>query len=381
MMRQSSSRNQRSKGGFKLRHFIQVFLLVAICIWLVYQVKHSRDKKRAFEERKVVEEQPLPLRFSMKDLPVVLESDSSSQTHSSVDEGESEVEDKEEEDQDSKKEEAQDEEGKGGVDDWIDEQDQDRRGEENEQEFTSEEDDETPVVETDSGHRQGHEDSAVGAIKVNHKRENFSMSVAQETHSNAVETGFADERTFDDKNLGIGDADMRGNLSIGAAAVSKFHNFSATGDFNISMINSNISFLGVNTTVPEATNYPLNGIPTEKNGSNLGFIHQNEMQTNSTAALPAAISMTTSSNSSVESYGEIPGNKTSNLIHFQDENPAKFVEPVHKLEDKGKSKAREEESDRHLKTGSFVTNEGDMSHNGATKEERMVRPDLGVAGG
>lgn len=379
MMRQSSSRNQRSKGGFKLRHFIQVFLLVAICIWLVYQVKHSRDKKRAFEERKVVEAQPLPLRFSRKDLPVVQESDSRSQANRD----ESEVEDKEEEEQDSK-EEAQDEEEKGGVDDWIDEQDQDRQGEENDhEEFTSEEDNnETPVEETDSGNGQGHEDSsAVGAVKENYKGDNFSRSVAQETHSNAVETGFADERTFDDKNLRVVHSDVKGNSSTRDAVVSNFVNFSAMGDFNGSMTNSSSSSLGENTTFSEATNYSMNGTPTEQNGTNLGYINQNEMQTNSSAALPETISMTTSSNFSTESYGEIPGNKTSNLTHSEDENPAKFVEPVHELEDNGKSKTREEGPDEHLKIVSSNTNDGDMSHNEVTKEEWVARAGLGVAGG
>lgn len=48
MLKQSLSRNQRVKG-FKVKHALQIFLLLAICIWLVYQLKHSRDKK-ALEE-------------------------------------------------------------------------------------------------------------------------------------------------------------------------------------------------------------------------------------------------------------------------------------------------------------------------------------------
>ncbi|PQQ10772.1 neurofilament medium polypeptide [Prunus yedoensis var. nudiflora] len=48
MLKQSPSRNQRSKG-FKVKHALQMFLLLAICIWLLYQLKHSHDKK-AYEE-------------------------------------------------------------------------------------------------------------------------------------------------------------------------------------------------------------------------------------------------------------------------------------------------------------------------------------------
>lgn len=49
MLKQSSSRNLRSKG-FKVKHFIQVFLLLAIGVWLVNQLKHSYQKKAAYED-------------------------------------------------------------------------------------------------------------------------------------------------------------------------------------------------------------------------------------------------------------------------------------------------------------------------------------------
>ncbi|KAF6138686.1 hypothetical protein GIB67_009880 [Kingdonia uniflora] len=49
MFRYSSSRNQRSKG-FKVKHALQICVLLAISIWLLYQVKHSHDKKKEFEQ-------------------------------------------------------------------------------------------------------------------------------------------------------------------------------------------------------------------------------------------------------------------------------------------------------------------------------------------
>ncbi|KAG6649271.1 midasin-like [Carya illinoinensis] len=49
MLKQSPSRNQKSKG-FKVKHAIQTCLLLAICIWLLYQVKHSHERKKASEE-------------------------------------------------------------------------------------------------------------------------------------------------------------------------------------------------------------------------------------------------------------------------------------------------------------------------------------------
>lgn len=49
MYRQFSSRNQRNKG-FRVKHALQIFLLVAVCCWLIYQVKHSYDKKKNFND-------------------------------------------------------------------------------------------------------------------------------------------------------------------------------------------------------------------------------------------------------------------------------------------------------------------------------------------
>ncbi|CAI9764443.1 unnamed protein product [Fraxinus pennsylvanica] len=49
MYRQSPSRTQRSKG-IKIKHVLQICLLLAVCFWLIYQVKHSHDKKKEFDE-------------------------------------------------------------------------------------------------------------------------------------------------------------------------------------------------------------------------------------------------------------------------------------------------------------------------------------------
>ncbi|CAD5176126.1 unnamed protein product [Musa acuminata subsp. malaccensis] len=46
MLRQASSRSQRNKG-LKVRNVLQICLLVAVCFWLLYQMKHTYDKKKA----------------------------------------------------------------------------------------------------------------------------------------------------------------------------------------------------------------------------------------------------------------------------------------------------------------------------------------------
>lgn len=49
MSKQSPNRNQRTKG-FKVKQGFKIFILIAVGVWLLYQLKHSHDEKRAYEE-------------------------------------------------------------------------------------------------------------------------------------------------------------------------------------------------------------------------------------------------------------------------------------------------------------------------------------------
>ena len=128
MLKQSSCRNQRSKG-FKVKHAIQICLVLAICIWLLYQVKHSHEKKKAYEESsgKISEKMQGGreiIKLGRKDL------------HPQVEETTFETERKEELEQEieeSKPEESEDE-GRGGGDDELDGHDQERVEEEESEE-------------------------------------------------------------------------------------------------------------------------------------------------------------------------------------------------------------------------------------------------------
>ncbi|KAK4424274.1 Basic form of pathogenesis-related protein 1 [Sesamum alatum] len=46
---QCNDGNQRSKG-IKVKHFLRIGLFLAVCFWLIYQAKHSHDKKKEFDE-------------------------------------------------------------------------------------------------------------------------------------------------------------------------------------------------------------------------------------------------------------------------------------------------------------------------------------------
>ena len=177
MLRQASSRNQRSKG-FKVKHALQIGLLVAICIWLLYQVKHSHEKKRAFEERgskflnKVAENQADFFKFGRKDLPHIEETGSVTETHNKEEENE---ETQGEEEHDSKHEEIEDEEGRGAGDDEIDEQDQGRGDKEAEN-------GEESTEGVDVFDKQEHESSTQEAREENYKRDDASSAVVHDTY-------------------------------------------------------------------------------------------------------------------------------------------------------------------------------------------------------
>ncbi|XWS14849.1 hypothetical protein CRYUN_Cryun35bG0043800 [Craigia yunnanensis] len=102
MLKQSASRNQRYKG-FKVKHVLQICALLALCIWLLNQVRNTYDKKGTGIFQKVMKN-----------------------NESGEVEAEEEVED-------SKPEEGEDD-GRGGGDDDIDGRDREKaEGEESEE--------------------------------------------------------------------------------------------------------------------------------------------------------------------------------------------------------------------------------------------------------
>ncbi|CAN6281575.1 unnamed protein product [Urochloa humidicola] len=97
MLRQSSSRNHRSRG-LKLKKALQITLLILVSVWLMYQVKHSYEKKVAYSEdegndlHKDDKDQGEEIRLGRKDLPQKMEADSSTLDEKVEDEENDEME-------------------------------------------------------------------------------------------------------------------------------------------------------------------------------------------------------------------------------------------------------------------------------------------------
>ncbi|KAL4280566.1 hypothetical protein GQ457_03G000290 [Hibiscus cannabinus] len=152
MIKKTSSRNQRSKG-IRTKHVLQICLLLGVCFWLIYQVKHSHDKRKEFDEKDTkvsVKEQTddLIVKFGRKDLPHVQEV-SKNYKHEEEEEEESVVEDetKLDEEQEEKPKRLEEEEHEGASKQEEEEQDETGKHEEEQQEEGSkheeEEQDET----------------------------------------------------------------------------------------------------------------------------------------------------------------------------------------------------------------------------------------------
>ncbi|MCL7023755.1 hypothetical protein MKW94_030607 [Papaver nudicaule] len=156
MFKQSPSRNQRSKGGLRVKHALQVGVLLAVCIWLLYQVKHSHDKKRAFDESNAhvsekMESDHELIRLGRKDLiprveeAVILNGQQNEEEGTEEEEEETKHEDVEEE---TKHEDVEDEETKH---EDVEEEEETKHEDVEEEEETKHED----VEEDGEGNKHG----------------------------------------------------------------------------------------------------------------------------------------------------------------------------------------------------------------------------------
>lgn len=133
MLKQSPSKNLRSKG-FKVKHVLQICLLLAICFWLLHQVRHSYGERKAYEQSagKLVEMQNEheSIKLGRRDLRLPVQ-ETTSETDKQGAGGEFAVESDEKE---MIKPENSKDEGRGGGDDEIDGNDQEKSEEEDSEE-------------------------------------------------------------------------------------------------------------------------------------------------------------------------------------------------------------------------------------------------------
>lgn len=137
MLKKPPSRNQRTKG-IRVKHILQIAVLLGVCFWLVYQLKHSYDKKAALAEKDAktsigTQTESELLKLGRKDLPHKEVTTNVKQEEEEEEEAVGEEEEKHEvEDEKHEEEEREEEDPKHEVEE-IEEEGQNHEAEEQEE--------------------------------------------------------------------------------------------------------------------------------------------------------------------------------------------------------------------------------------------------------
>ncbi|KAJ0086881.1 hypothetical protein Patl1_08754 [Pistacia atlantica] len=195
LLKQSPSKNLRTKG-FKVKNVVQICLLLAICIWLLHQVKHCYDEKRVYKKDTAtvseVQSGHESIKFGRKDIR-----SQTLQTTLDVDRQEDRqgVFNMEFEEVGENKNEESEEEGRGGGDDEIDGHDQEKLEEEESEEF------EDPIDEEDRVEEESEEQENEGAGS--HFEDGIS-SVNQAQHGGERNSQTKEEQLEVEKKIKLG---------------------------------------------------------------------------------------------------------------------------------------------------------------------------------
>ncbi|KAI3770048.1 hypothetical protein L6452_01169 [Arctium lappa] len=224
MYRPSPVRNQRSKG-IKIKHVLQVCLLVAVCFWLIFQVKRSHDKKQEFDgsDPKISssthsQSSDEIIKLGRKDLqPKLEETTKEVEIHEEVEEQEEQEQAEHEdskhevEDQDEDKIEEEKEDERGGADDEIDENEQEKIEVEIDREDMNTMDEDKETEESEEKESDGQNQTENGGSLDDHDEDGSTVHTheAREEHYKADDASSAvtnenGNGTLDNSNGNVG---------------------------------------------------------------------------------------------------------------------------------------------------------------------------------
>ena len=252
MKKQSSSRSQRGSRGIKGKHVLQICVLLGVCIWLIYQVKYSHDKKKELYEADfkkstvLLESEEGMVKLGRKDLLPGYHNQNEKEKHVEEEEDEEEEEKEsksrvenssthEEEEKEDEEGEEEEEEDKNKLGEEVVEEDvEDNKHEEEEEDDIDEQDrskdDQLLQEEKENGEKETETDMTVHEAREEHyKADDASSAVShesrilntdklKESYGNA--TGPAQENRF---NTTISEVEVQKEpvLKLGEEAVEK----------------------------------------------------------------------------------------------------------------------------------------------------------------
>jgi hypothetical protein len=199
-MFRSPSRNNRSKR-VKIKHVLQICLLLGVCFWLIYQVKHSHDKKKEFDEKdgKLSVKGGDEPKFGRKDLHPRKEGVTKNEKHgeeeveeTGVEEEENKHDEEEPEEESKHDEEEPEEENKPEI---TEQEEEENKGEEAEDEERGGGDDE--IDENDQEKSDGEADHDEGFIDEEKEREEDDEKESEEKQSQAENENSLEDQDHD----------------------------------------------------------------------------------------------------------------------------------------------------------------------------------------
>ncbi|KAM7479080.1 hypothetical protein LguiA_027293 [Lonicera macranthoides] len=398
MLRQSPSRNQRSKG-VKAKEVLQICVLLAVCFWLIYQVKHSHDKKKVFDEnstKNTIKTRSADeiLKFGRKDLnPRVDEATKQVEKHEEEEvEEENGVEEEEdnkndEQEQEEEKIEEKEDEGRGGGDDEIDQHEQEKSDSEvdHEEEFVDEEKEiEEEEIEEKEGIMEDHKtslgdhDDGVGAGYTHEAREEQYKA---DDASSAV-THDSETTTSTEKENGTAE---NSNENAEASILEEENKVNTTKEINVDEHTRGIKVedeetlengLAINSTANSSS------ITDEVSTEVLDLSLQNQTETVPHSIRAQNITLEEESNSSISAISIMPENGEASLGgHSNSLNKLVFVVLKNTVRSNASTEA-EDSSGFSMTEGPIKAENGDeVEHNerddsSATVEEKEARMDL-----
>ncbi|KAJ0262827.1 hypothetical protein HA466_0032980 [Hirschfeldia incana] len=201
-MKKTSTRSQRGSRGIKGKHVLQICVLLGVCIWLIYQVKYSHDKKKEFYEtdgKKLSEKEDGLVKLGRKDLLPGYHNQNEKEKHVEEDEDEEEKESKikvkngtheeeEEKEEDEVAEEDEEDKSKLG-EEVVEEDEEENKHEEDEideqdQSKTTEDKDDEPLEEEkekETNHADEIDMTVDEAREEHYKADDASSAVSHES--------------------------------------------------------------------------------------------------------------------------------------------------------------------------------------------------------
>ncbi|XP_014521033.1 uncharacterized protein DDB_G0290803 [Vigna radiata var. radiata] len=255
MIKRSPSRNNRTRG-IKVKHILQIILLLGVFFWLIYQVKHSRDKKNEYDENdgevsvgtKTV--YPTP-KLGRKDLHRGKDEDKHEHNEREEEGNEHEFEENddklgvrvggdEEEEDESRSDEMEDE--RGGGDDEIDETDQEQSAADIDRDEDLPDDDEEKEEDGDEKENSSKEEEKDGSVEKHnsheareqhYKGDDASSAVTHDTSTTSTETVSLLENPEVNLDFNNKEAELAGEQSSNASLFnavysSHLHNVTTT---------------------------------------------------------------------------------------------------------------------------------------------------------